>query len=59
MHALAQGIAHLQHVDDLVGKGLDHGHLQPEPEILHLGAERPAFIEQGFGAHRERVQALQ
>ena len=38
MHALAQGIAHLQHADDLVGKGLDHGYLEPETEILHLGA---------------------
>ena len=59
MHALAERIAHLQHADDLVGKGLDHGNLEPEPEILHLGAERPAFIEQGLGPHRERLQALQ
>ena len=46
MHALAQRIAHLQHADDLVGKGLDHGNLEPEAEILHLGAERLAFVEQ-------------
>ena len=59
MHALAEGIAHLQHADDLVGKSLDHGDLEPEPEILHFGAERFAFIEQGFGPHRERLQALQ
>ena len=59
MHAFAEGIAHFQHADDLVGKSLDHGDLEPEPEILHLGAQRPAFIEQGLGPHRERVQALQ
>src|SRR6185436_16952965 len=52
MHALAERIAHLQHADDLVGKRLDHGNLEPEPEIPDLGAERPALIELRFGPHR-------
>ena len=59
MHALAQGIAHLQHADDLVGERLDHGDFEPEPEIPHLGAERSAFVEQCLGPHRQRMQALQ
>ena len=59
MHALARGIAHLQHADDLVGEGLDHRDLEPEPEILHLGAQRLAFVEQRLGPHRKRMQALQ
>ena len=45
--------------DDLVGERLDHGDLKPEPEIPDFGAERLAFVEQRFGAHRERMQALQ
>ena len=43
MHALAEGIAHLQHADDLVGKGLDHRDLEPEPEIPDLGARATCF----------------
>ena len=45
--------------NDLVGEGLDHGDLEPEPEILDLGAERFAFVEQRLGPHRQRMQALQ
>ena len=59
MHALAQRIAHLQHAHDLVGKGLDHRDLEAEPEILHLGAERPLSLSSALGPHRERLQALQ
>src|SRR6266850_5072437 len=59
MHPLAQGIAHFQEANDLVGESLDHGNLKPEPEILHFGAERFAFVEQDLGPRRERMQALQ
>ena len=56
---LAEGIAHLQQLNDLVGESLDHRDLEPEPEILDFGAERFAFIEQRLGSRRERMQALQ
>src|SRR6266853_3775956 len=56
MHGLAQGIAHLQKTDDLVGESLDHGDLEPEPKIPHLGAERLAFVEQDLGSRRKRMQ---
>src|SRR4030081_1368159 len=56
MHGLAQGIAHLQKTNDPVGESLDHGDLKTKPKILHFGAERFAFIEQGLGPHRERMQ---
>src|SRR5438552_1232704 len=59
MHPLTQGIAHLEKTNDPVGESLDHGDLEPEPEVLHLGAERLAFIEQRLGPLRERMQALQ
>ena len=59
MHALAKGIAHFQHADDLVGKSLDHRNLETEPEIPDLGGERSAFVEQRCGPHRQRLQALQ
>src|SRR5882672_3103196 len=59
MHGLAQGIAHLQKTNDLVGESLDHGDLKPEPKILDLGAERFALVQQNLGPRRHRVQALQ
>ena len=59
MHGLAEGIAHLQQTDNLVGEGLDHGDFEPKPEILHFGAERSAFIEQELGAERASPPLLQ
>ena len=59
MHPLAEGIAHFQQSDDLVGEGLDHRDLAAEPDIPDFGAERFAFVEQRLGPHRERMQALQ
>ena len=58
MHSLKR-IAHLQETDDPVGERLDHGDLEPEPEIPDFGAERFAFIEQGRGPYRQRMQAFQ
>jgi hypothetical protein len=59
MDPLAQGIAHLEHPHDPVGKTLDHGNLESEPEIPDFAAERFAVIEQAFGARGQRMQALQ
>jgi hypothetical protein len=59
MHPLAQRIAHFQQTNDLLGERLDHRDLEPEPKVLHFGAERLALIEQRLGPHRQRMQALQ
>src|SRR5712691_12148928 len=59
MHGLAQGIAHRQKTNDLVGERLDHGDLKPEPKILYLGAERFALVQQNLGPRRQRMQTLQ
>jgi len=59
MHPFAEGVADLQKADDLFREGLDHRDLKPEAEIPHLGAERLAFTEQGFGPCGERMETLQ
>jgi hypothetical protein len=59
MHPLVEGIAHLQKAHDLVGEGMDHRYLEPEPEILHLRAEGPAFLKQALVARGQRMEALQ
>jgi hypothetical protein len=59
MHPLAEGIAHFQQSDDLVGESLDHGDFAPQAKIPDFGAKRFAFVEQRPGAYREGMQALQ
>ena len=59
VHPFAQGIAHLQKTNDLVGKRLNDGYLEPKPEIPHLRGERLAFVEQDFVTCRQRLQTLQ
>src|SRR3984957_20729902 len=59
MYGLAQWIPHFQETNDSAGENLDHGNLEPEPEILHLRSQRFAFVEQDLGPQRQRMQALQ
>jgi hypothetical protein len=59
MHPPAQGIAHPEQTNYSVREGLYDRNLKSEPEILHHRAQRFAFIEQGFVANRERMQAIE